>query len=277
MKAMRNFILITLTFLLIGTSIFADVIPGQQTDQNPNKVLHVVWGNEPIAFSVPTGTERLLSFPGKVELNNSSPELTTDKVALLNNNGTLYITAKKTFKPIRVAVTIVKTGTVILIDLSGVSNGSNASVSVLLASNTASGNSTSTQSTSSLNYASMMRFAITNLYSPARLMINDDRFSRTPMYTSRSVSLVINSRVLAMPLISWTAGDLTITAVLLKNTEHHKVWISPYQLKGAWLASSLYPTRYLDPANSTHDRTTLFLISSQPFNDALSQMKEYHV
>ena len=78
-----------------------------------------------------------------------------------------------------------------------------------------------------------------------------------------------------MPLISWRGGDLYITAILLKNLLRERVHLNPTELNGRWLAASYYPTHYLTPKGTEHDRTTLFLISNRPFNEALNSMREY--
>ncbi len=122
---------------------------------------------------------------------------------------------------------------------------------------------------------SLLRYAIQHLYSPERLVHEDGAFSRTPMFTSRSVALVNQAAVLAMPLASWQAGAYTVTAVLLKNTTRHRVLLSPQTLHGSWLATSFYPSNYVNARGHLRDRTTVFVVSDQPFNQALQAARAY--
>lgn len=263
--------------------VYADVAPDAQTntqlvtDQIHSE--HVVWNKIPISFVVPVGTERLISFPGPVVFHNTDPTLTSDKIAILNNAGTLYIKAKQAFDPIRVPIILKETGEVILLDLSAKANADDSPAEVLLPtspSDQQGTNKTASEArTASVDYPRLMRFAIQHLYAPTRLVHEDSAIYRTPMYTSKSVFLVPNNKVTAMPLIGWRGGDLYITAILLKNILKERVHLNPTALNGRWLAASYYPTNYLTPQGTKHDRTTLFLISNRPFNEALNSMREY--
>ena len=53
--------------------------------------------------------------PIKSKVINDDPNLTSDKVTILNNAGTLYIKAKQVFEPVRLRVVIVTTGETILV------------------------------------------------------------------------------------------------------------------------------------------------------------------
>lgn len=234
---------------------------------------HALWQGFPIQVTVPVGQERIVRFPGAVTLNNSNPALTTDRISLQNNAGFLYIRAKKVFAPIRLAFVLKTTGRAVLIDLSGVKKGSDAPLAVVLPTQPAATKSENPAGSPwVINDVTLMRYAITRLYAPQRLMYEVPGIVRTPMGTQRSVSLI--SDVLAMPLASWSGNRLTVTAVLLKNPWHQALQLTPQMIHGHFRAVSFYPTDTLSPHGTLHDRTTVFLISSAPFNDALAGIKE---
>lgn len=285
---MKNiFIKLTLLFSLffiVGINAFAlDVSPSSNVVVNDVQYDHVVWDGIPIGFAVPVGQERILKFPGSVTLNNSNARLTTDKVSIQNNAGFLYIKAKKEFRPIRLDFTLSSTGQVILVDLSANDNVSNTPVSVVLSDN----NNQNTSPTSpnnthqdqnniqSVNDVTLMRYAIQHLYAPERLISHNNSITRVPMETQQSVNLFDDKSVLAMPLISWNAGDLYVTAILLKNNWDEKILLNPRNINGNFIAASFYPSRIINSKGSNNDRSTVFLVSNEPFNDALNQMKEY--
>ena len=298
---MKYLLLILLMILPILSVQAQDITPSANIVTNNIPIEHVVWERMPIEFIIPVGQERLLTFPGQVSFHNTDQSLTTDKISVLNNNGTLYIKAKKAFAPIRVPIVLKKTGAVILIDISAKSDTDDTPVAVVLRQNssdleaaTASDNETPKKqekqknSTAPINYITLMRYAIQHLYGPERLMAEDMQINRTPMYTSKSVNLFYNSDVMAMPLISWRGGDLYVTAVLLKNLKEKKetketkkekkekkVILDPRKLIGDWLAASFYPTDFLTAKDTLHDRTTIFLISNSSFNEALHKTRGF--
>lgn len=260
-----------------------DVSPSSNVVVNDVQYDHVVWDGIPVAFSVPVGQERILKFPGSVTLNNTNARLTTNKVSIQNNAGFLYIKAKKTFKPIRLDFTLTSTGQVILVDLSAKDIGSDTPVSVVLSDNNNQDNTTNNSQQNphnqnniqSVNDVTLMRYAIQHLYAPERLIAHNNSIARVPMQTQPSVDLFDDKSVLAMPLISWNAGELYVTAVLLKNNWDEKILLNPRNINGSFVAASFYPSRIINPKGSNDDRSTVFLVSNEPFNDALNQMKEY--
>lgn len=252
------------------------------TDAGQYQAEHVVWNKLPIAFAVPVGHERLLSFPEKVKVINDDASLTSDKVTILNNSGTLYIKAKQVFDPVRLRVVIVSSGETILVDLTGVQNGDDLPLEVVLANSTNNSSSNqnaidndnadkSVKNSAAANVVSLTRFAIQQLYSPKRLLEENPNIYRTPMYTQKSVVLTTGDSLSAFPLISWRGGDLYVTAVLLRNNLHQSVSINPNAFLGCWQSISSYPLTSLEPAGVEGDRSTVFLVSSSPFGDALKQ------
>lgn len=273
-----KYLLLAASFLTPMSIAFAsDVMPLKNVVQNQIQYDHVVWNGIPISFVAPVGHERILRFPSSVSLHNTNPNLTTNKVSILNNNGFLYVTAKKPFSAIRIPFVIKKTGEVVLVDLSAKNNAKSAPVSVVLQTNDNpnSNSNASGKKPQFVNFVSLMRYAIQHVYSPERLITQNTLITRAPMYTTKSVDLFNNSNVVAMPLVSWRGGNLYVTAVLLKNVWNQTVKLDPRNINGNWLSASFYPRNSLQENGSKHDRTTLFLISNQPFNGALNQMRGY--
>ena len=281
MNKLASYILTGLIVCLSSHAIAADIAPSTQVVANQVAYQHVLWDGIPISFSVPVGQERILKFPQPVTLHNTNASLTTDKVAILNNNGFLYVTAKKAFSSIRVPVVISGTGEVVLIDLSAKQSTNDTPVAVMLSdaerrTSSSPNNTTATVSQAqSITFVTMMRYAITHLYAPKRLVSDNPAIARAPMFTSRSVHLFEDGNVTAMPLVSWQGGDLYVTAILLKNRWSSRIVLDPRHIQGHWLAASFYPSNYVMPEGQLHDQTTLYLVSDRPFNDALNEVRGY--
>jgi integrating conjugative element protein (TIGR03749 family) len=259
--------------LLLATRAVAEDI--RETAVSALHAEHAVWNKVPIAFVVPVGIERMLVFPEKIEVRNLDAHLTTDKVSLLNNEGTLYVQAKQSFAPVRLAIVLKERGTTVLVDISACPNADDTPLEVVLPEERDETRPDKSAPSTMMQPMTLMRYAIQHLYAPERLVVENDNISRSPMYTSKSVDLFYDKNITAMPLISWHGGDYTVTAILLQNNEHRCVYLDPRHIRGQWIASSFYPANTLSAAGSLHDRTTLFLISNRSFNNALHGMKEY--
>lgn len=271
--------------LLVLLTIFSSLIHAGSNNKE-----HVLWDKIPISFIIAVGQERIISFPDSVTIRNTDTNLTSDKLSILNNQGTLYIKAKKDFEPVRMAVTLQKTGEVVLVDISAKPNAASIPVEVLLkdeelaaiannTTNTNANNSTdnhtaTTNTTTGMDYVSLMRAAIGELYAPQRLIEEHNEVKRTPMYTDSSIALFWGLPVIAMPIASWASKDLYVTAVIIKNASKRKITIELGAIKGDWLAASFYPGDEISKAGTKADRTTLFLISGRPFAQAYSAYKE---
>lgn len=130
--------------------------------------------------------------------------------------------------------------------------------------------STPTIASPHITVIALTRFAVQQLYAPKRLLVTSPSIYRIPMHAHKSVDLVRDGSVLAMPLASWQGGDHYITAVLLRNQLPNRLTVSPHQLCGHWQTATIFPQATLGPRGEITDSTTVFLVSNQPFMESLS-------
>lgn len=243
-----------------------------QSDQPP---LHIVWKKIPLRVVLPVGEERILRFPGHVQFAYNKQRLTPAVFHMQNVNGTLYLVAKQAFAPQRVFVQMKATGELIIVDLSAQSGADDTPLAIVVphrkATQTAAMNNAPAPQPKSttVDYVELSRFAVQQLYAPKRLLKNPDGIYRVPMHTTRTVALVRDDSVMAMPLISWRAGNAYITAVLLRNMLDQSLVLDPRNLRGQWKTATFFPQTRLAPSGNQRDTTTVFLISDQPFVEAL--------
>lgn len=280
-------IVLLLSVCLVGFPLLASAAPTVVANTEvPDE--HVVWIKKPIEFVVPVGQQRLLSFPKRVELVNSNPALTSDKVSVLNNNGTLYLTAKKPFAPLLVSVRLVDSGEVVLVSLSGSQNAKDLTpLDVVLPSGPSVYQASPQQPNVTVDLVSLMRFAVQQ-FGVARVATHPAGIVRTPMFTHQAVPLVAGGQIESFPLVSWRGGDLTVTAVELKNLSRHTLTLKTSQLVGDWQAASFYrfdqmrdllhprvPFQVVTPVGTKRDFTLVFVISTQPFGQALTAQRPF--
>lgn len=272
---MKKTFLIAL-FLLLPVSVLSKDAEPVLGDAKNYRYEHVIWDRIPISIDLPVSEERIIAFSEPVTIHNTDHRLTTEQVTILNNNGTLYITAKDEFGPVRVSATL-KSGEVILLDLSAKKNADDRPIDVLVQSE-AESNKESNQKkggSSAINYISLVRYAIQSLYSPDRMIDRSKGITRFPMGTSKSVRLLKGTQTVDLPLVSWSKNGLYVTAVLVKNVSKNNQLISPSQFNGKWRAFSAYPVNQLAANGRRFDRTTVFLLSDQPFFKALESMRAF--
>lgn len=234
---------------------------------------HMVWRKKPIEFVIPTGKERMITFPSKIATISADDNLGPDKISLIYNDGTLYLKALRAFDPLLVIVHLKDSDQSILLHLSSTPSADDTPVDVVLDSINLgqSGDSTSgvvPAKPSQLSYIDLLRFAIRALYAPERLVEASSEIARAPMYTEKTIALMKGHDTEDFPEASWRGQDYFVTAILIKNTQTRPLILDPRAVEGDWLASSFYPTNRLAPRGQRGDETTLFLVSALPFGEA---------
>ena len=116
-------------------------------------------------------------------------------------------------------------------------------------------------------YVTLTRFAAQQLYAPARLLNALPGVVRVPV-KREPVVLVRGAAIDAVPLIAWRAGDRFVTAVTLTNITRHPQILDPRTLRGRWLTATFQHNR-VHAAGSEADRTVVYLLSARPFAASL--------
>lgn len=242
---------------------------------------HVIWQQKPIDIILPVGKERMIGFPGTVDFGYDKTVLSDDKLSVQNNNGTLYLVAKTEFSAQRVQVRCRDSGQIILLNLSAQKNMSNIPLDIVISDeNKADDNVTNSSDAESIDNTSeikhinitavtLTRFAAQQLYAPKRLLVQPSSIYRVPMHTAKTVPLVLDGSVIAMPLASWRGGDLFVTAILLRNQLKQELTLDPRNLCGNWKTASFFPSSVLTTAGTESDSTTVFLVSNRPFAESM--------
>ena len=109
----------------------------------------------------------------------------------------------------------------------------------------------------------LTRFAARQLYAPLRLAQGRPGIVRVPVHRT-PVALLRGGAVQAVPLASWRAGTLFVTAVRLTNRTGQPRTLDPRELRGTWLAATFQHNRLL-PAGSEADTTAVYLVSDRAF------------
>ncbi len=266
-----------LTSLGIATVSYADVSNTQTSltalSQSVTSDEHVVWQRAPITVILPVGQERFVTFPSVVQFGYNVGSLPSSTLRVENNNQTLYFTAKQVFSTQRVEAKL-SNGEIILMDLSARAGADTSPIDIVLPQQTTPPSHSEDISYAKkigIDYVSLTRFAVQQLYAPERLLSDSSSMTRFPMGTAHVVPLVYDNSVSAMPLASWRGGNLYVTAVLMKNLLNQPLKLDPRLICGNWQAATFYPQNSLASRGTpiNRDTSTLFVVSDRPFAEAI--------
>jgi len=264
---------LSLLFLNIKVAL---ALPANSTQSiaTESKDEHIVWEKAPIDITLPVGQERFVSFPLHVQLGYNAHRLPKTTLRVQNDHRTLYLLAKKPFKTQRAEAKL-ENGEVILLNLRAKENADTLPIAIVLPQKTPLQKTQNTKSNAvnskSVTYVMLMRHAIQALYAPNRLLKQPRTITRFPMNTGHVAALFYDQSAVAMPLASWRGGDLYVTALLIKNRLNQILLLDPRTLCGEFKAASFYPKTSLEPHGTAFDgdATTLFVISTRPFAQAI--------
>ena len=239
----------------------------------------LIWDKHPLKLSLPIGKERLVSFPQGVRVG--LPASIADKLTTQSLNGTVYWTATEAFTSTRVQIQSTDGSQLYLIDVSASQDADSSDIEILLPTTPSLTNPATTSATnatpdskrqhptnSSLDYITLTRFAAQQLYAPSRLLTAPHQVHRSHVQQTPMTHLLRGFNVEATPIAAWRKGRLFVTAVRLQNQTQQPIVLDPLQLRGRWQAAT-FQHGLLKAHGNSDDTTAVYLISDQPFKQAL--------
>ena len=222
----------------------------------------LVFDKAPLNIVLPVGKQRYVVFPEKIAFRMD--ESYSNKLGVEKANEVIYLTAKQAFKAHQFLIKT-KTNKVILINISAQQKASDDPINVIYPNMKPENSVSGVGELKSVGLADLMRYAMQEYYAPKRLLhpvkgimtgeaLNTNRY---PLFGSGAISSVA--------LQSFSSGDLTVTAIYLKNNLSMPVNLDMNMICGRWVAASFFPQSRLMPANSSHDTSMLFLVSHNDF------------
>jgi integrating conjugative element protein (TIGR03749 family) len=184
----------------------------------------------------------------------------------------LYLYAKKSFTTQRTEAKL-SNGEIVLLDINAKNHADDNPIDIVLPKVAKNGDLSISQKVtpSNVNYVTLTRYAVQQLYAPQRLLKQPMNITRFPMETKHTVSLFYDGSASAMPLASWRGGDYYVTALLIKNLLTQSLRLDPRLLCGNWKTSTFYPQTTLASRGTpiNQDTSTLFVVSSKAFSQAV--------
>lgn len=261
--------LCVISLLLALFGLYHDSHAAENTSTQQQTDVRIVWQRAPIKITLPVGRERFVTFPQAAQFGYNVERLPSSVLRVENDNQTLYLLAKQPFDTQRVQAKLTD-GEIILLDLDAKIKADIAPIDIVLPEKPAS-DQFNNNNTSTIDYVTLTRFAVQQLYAPKRLLNTASDITRFPLEASNLTFLYASDAVNTTPLASWRGHNLYVTAIQLKNKLKKLLHVDPRLFCGHWQAASIYPRTALVASgiNDDRDRTTLFIVSNQPFSEAI--------
>ncbi len=258
----------------------------QPGNAQPFEPLKVIYSGAPIPLTLTAGVERRIVFDGAFEISIDSTlskkDIEAFKPQIYGNN--LLLTVAHPVS-IRLVAKLLSNAEVIPIDLRVIEEATDnhpvaiMRQSVMDAQQQYSGSyEPPTVPVGALHtqadkpkpgYVDLIRYAAQRMYSPKRY--HDDVEGAKIIEFPRSdepVRLMRFGAVETRPVIGWQVASLYVSAIEVANNMEGAVDLDPRLLIGNWRAASFHHNR-IGPVGTRVDKTMLYLVSDQPFDDAL--------
>jgi len=225
----------------------------------------IEWKKAPIRLELVVGQEQRIEFPAAVKVG--VPASVQGVLRTQGVNGMLYLLAHTPFGSNRLMVRELDSGRIYLFDVTATEDGGPGhpiQIYVTDEQGSEKDQATGGHEQEQPDFVQLTRFAVQQLYAPARLVKYEPGIVRVPV-SRDSVDLYHGGTVEGVPLVAWRAKGLYITAVKLTNRTEQALTLDPRNLRGTWLTATFQHHR-LFPKGDEADTTAVYLISARPLS-----------
>jgi integrating conjugative element protein (TIGR03749 family) len=254
------------------------------------------WDRLPLAVPLQTGTERVIFVDKNVRVG--FPPALNGKLRVQSTGGAVYLKASSDFPQTRLQLQDAESGEIILLDVTASAKAPGAAEPVKIVydsdvatlSNTTdvakqgAGGSSPASSAGTLAtkvrkkpvYSAplpvlLTRYAAQSLYAPVRTVEAVPGIRPVNPHLPKTLKSLYPSEPLqTRPVAAWTAGNRSVVAVTVRNTAARKIVLDPRALQGQFVAAT-FQHRWLAPAGSPEDTTTLYLVVSGQIRQAFGE------
>lgn len=246
------------------------------------------WERLPLTIALKTGTERVIFVDKNVRVG--FPPALNGKLRVQSTGGAVYLKAGADFPQTRLQLQDAESGEIILLDVTASAKAPAAvePVKIVYDSDVATlsnaadvagqeagnnrrsrtrdaGARASTRAGKKPAYRAplpvlLTRYAAQSLYAPARTVETVPGIRPVNPHLPETLKALYPSEPLqTRPVAAWTAASRSVVAVTVRNTASRKIILDPRMLQGKFIAAT-FQHRWLGPAGSPEDTTTLYLV-----------------
>lgn len=237
-----------------------------------------VWNGLPITMHLPVGKETRIIFPTEVDVQ--VPMGVSNKLqSLAPNPSVVYWTATESFDRARIFAFSLDGDSVYILDVAASEAGLKGDVTIedpdrVLESHSLN-KSESSSPTAQINDPApivLTRFVSQALYAPKRLVpTNSDVNKVDTPFLPNDFPLMRSSKGESFKydvVGQWNGYGIYLTALMLTNTSNFSAVIEPSNVRGRFTHATAQHA-WVGASGALDDRTTLYLVSNIPFQDAI--------
>ena len=242
----------------------------------------LVWKGTPLVVHTKTGSDQLLVFP--YDVNIDVPLSVASKLtSFMTRPGYWIISPGESFSPSLLRVSKKDGAAVMILRLKASPDGSNKTVKIVDGLEKA----VPQKNTGSRVLANnppgqvppriiLARHAAQSLYAPDRLIPENTEIFRAPVAHIQVDAYLLRSQkgehFTLKVIAGWRGFGYYLTAIEMVNQSDFRVDLDPRMVRFGGFHGVLFQHQYLTRSGSHEDRTTMYLLSEDPFEQALSEM-----
>ena len=239
------------------------------------------WERLPLAVPLHVGQERIIFIDQNVRVG--VPRTLTDTLRIQSTGGALYLRASEPIAPTRLQLQDVRTGEIILIDITATAAGDQASLEPVKIVKTATATKRSSDTLASLGIEAdsaedsapstpsaqretplpvvLTRYAAQSLYAPLRTVEPLSGVIQIKQRRELDLTQLLPTQPVVLTLLgAWQLEDHTVTAVKLRNTTAQTLNLDPRELQGDFLTATFQHPN-LGPSGLATDTTVVYLVT----------------
>jgi integrating conjugative element protein (TIGR03749 family) len=234
------------------------------------------WRRLPIPVYMTVGVERVIHLPQEAAIGLPSALNNPQVFRALSTGGSLYLMALQAFDQQRLQIRLAD-GRFILLDVAAAVKKApkpSQPLTIVLPDEVAAEAEpewVSEPSEPAVTPFDLIRYAMQSVHSPKRLVDPVPGITIAPV-AKRSVSKLYDNGahlgLVLIPLRSWAAGGLYVTAIRVENRHSHDMVLSPIRVQGRLVASAFYRRRL-----KSLGKTTLAVVTEHPFPAAIGGVR----
>ncbi|EBZ5771690.1 TIGR03749 family integrating conjugative element protein [Salmonella enterica subsp. enterica serovar Redlands] len=246
----------------------------------------VQWQRLPLPVALHTGHERVIFVNRNVRVG--SPTALDGKLRIQSSGGTVYLRAEEDFPEVRLQLSDVESGELVLLDVSATAGDALEPLEIRydeavwrsdIGGTGEDEEDTTGDDTDALNDAmpqpptplpvALTRYAAQMLYSPLRTVEPVDGIAPVSVRLSGNVTTLLPGEpVTATPLAAWRLDDTTVTAIKLQNRSGQRIDLDPRALQGNFLTVT-FQHIWLGGRGTPEDTTVAYLVTDGGADDAI--------
>lgn len=272
--------------LLFSLTLFGSSVIAQ--DNLPNTTFRtLVYRDLPVAFTMPVGAEKVISFPEDVQW--SLPRELNSVVTGEAINGTVYLTTTEEFERARFRFRGIDSNQHYIFDITATKTGESSAIRVLTSTDDSkattadapvnsnpNGRTNTRKTPAKMGLAEITRHVFQRIYAPDRLlkgtaMLSTKDIKDPPTFNRMFPGLNVS----ATPFSEWWTPDGTYaTAIKLINNETRNITLDPRYIRSSasWVTFSAI-SHDLKPAGQYGDTAVAVVITRQPFLSVTSSLE----